>query len=800
MRYLLYLLLGIRIVLSQESTAPLELQLGNPNPNADQQSFLLSGNVQSQETGQPLTGVSVYVTPTNRGTVTDRQGNFRLSLVYGDYMLRIEGLGYATQRYRMGLYADGFVTIALEEAMETLDEVVVSEGLNENIESEMVGKSRLSVLETENIPLVLGEQNILKAATILPGISTAGEAATGFNVRGGKADQNLMLLNKGILINPNHFFGIFQALNPFVINSLNVYKGAIPIIYEGRTSSVFELTTKAPATDRFRGKVSVGPITANALLEVPIRKQRSGLMVGFRSAHSDWLMRALDDPKLKKSAASFSDGIVTYDDQLTDKDQINATIYRSNDAFQIASDSLYRYTNGLAAINWRHRFTPNQGMQLHASASAYDFSIVYDGNASRDFQTDFKMAIQSLRWQLNTKLSSKHYLTYGANAVRYNIEPGAMLPLESDDLIRPQKLLKESAIEGSIFFADRITFSDRWLFNLGFQGALYTAIGPFVEKTYPIDLPKSAETATSENAIAKGSFFAQKFYPTYRFSARYKHNDVLSVKFASLRIYQFIHSLTNNTTASPIDTWRISTNNLAPQASDQIAMGVFFTPYNKVFEMSIEGFYKRQENLVDFKTGASLFLNQFIETEVLQGKGKAYGVEFLLRKKKGKHTGWLGYTYARTLIQLESPFREERVNDGTYFPTNYDRPHDLSIIWNYAFHPKFNLSSNLIYQTGRPITIPNGNYVFNNAEYVLFSDRNQYRIPDFYRLDLGLNYSGSKPRRKAVQVSWSLSVYNVLGRNNPFSVFFITDQGQIKGRQSAIFTQPIPSFTCNFTF
>ncbi len=219
-----------------------------------------------------------------------------------------------------------------------------------------------------------------------------------------------------------------------------------------------------------------------------------------------------------------------------------------------------------------------------------------------------------------------------------------------------------------------------------------------------------------------------------------------------------------------------------------------------MFELSLEGFYKKQQNLVDFKTGAELFLNQFIETEVLQGKGKAYGLEFLLRKKKGKHTGWLGYTYARTLIQLESAFLEERVNNGAFFPTNYDKPHDLSIIWNYALHSNWNFSANLIYQTGRPITIPNGNYVFNNAEYVLFSDRNQYRIPDYYRVDLGLNYDRQKKKAKALHASWNLSLYNVLGRNNPFSVYFVTDEGEIKGRQSSIFTVPVPSLTCNISF
>lgn len=799
-RLIAFILLFAGTAIGQVSPNVSPLQLGSPNIENVNQEFVLSGKITAKKTGIPIAGASVFVVGKNQGTISDARGNYRLPLYYGAHRLRVEALGFAVQEMDLILHQEATLSFELEEEVEVLDEVVVSEGLNENLNSEMIGKSRLSALETKNIPLVLGEQNILKAATILPGVSTAGEAATGFNVRGGKADQNLILLNKGIIINPNHFFGIFQAINPFVVEELNIYKGNIPIEYEGRTSSVFEMKTKAVSTEEFQGKVSVGPITANALLEAPIRKNKSGVMVGFRSAHSDWLLRALDDPKLKKSSASFYDGILTYEDQLSVDDQLEASFYISNDAFQISSDSIYRYANRLATVNWRHRFSTKHNMQLHLSSSAYDFSITYDGNALRNFRSDFKMDIQSLRWQLNTSVGLKHKLTYGANAVHYGIAPGSITSFGGESLIQSETLLREKALEGSIFIADRFELSEKWVVNLGFQGALYTAIGPYVERGYDPSLPKSDETVVSETTLPDNDFFSKRFFPSYRFAARYKPNETFSFKFALLRIYQFIHSLTNNTTASPIDTWRISTNNLAPQASDQIALGAFFTSPNQMFELSLEGFYKKQQNLVDFKTGAELFLNQFIETEVLQGKGKAYGLEFLLRKKKGKHTGWLGYTYARTLIQLESAFLEERVNNGAFFPTNYDKPHDLSVIWNYALHSSWNFSANLIYQTGRPITIPNGNYVFNNAEYVLFSDRNQYRIPDYYRVDLGLNYDRQKKKAKALHASWSLSVYNVLGRNNPFSVYFVTDEGEIKGRQSSIFTVPIPSLTCNISF
>ena len=664
----------------------------------------------------------------------------------------------------------------------------------------MIGKASIMALETKNIPLVLGEQNLLKAATILPGISSAGEAANGFNVRGGKADQNLILLNEAVIINPNHFFGIFQALNPFAINSLNVYKGNIPIEYEGRTSSVFELTTKKPSTTNFKGEISVGPITANALLEIPIKKERSGMMIGIRSAHSNWLLRSLKDPNLNKSAASFYDAIITYEDQLSQKDKLKATLYYSQDQFSITSDSLYQYANEMAAVNWKHQYDEKNSLNLVASHSAYAFSIRYDGGVSNNFKSAFDLNIQALRLKRNKELNNKHSLTYGANVVRYGISPGTINPLSRTDLIRTEKLSQENALEGSLFFADRIRFSDRFLLNVGVQFALYTGLGPYTDRSYQEGFPKNELTITGTEKVGENAFFGQKAYPNYRISGRYKINENTSVKFAALQIYQFIHSLSNNTTASPIDTWRISTNHLQPQASTQFSLGLFNTNNDQSIELGLEGFYKRQDNLVDFKTGAQLFMNQYIETEVLQGKGKAYGVEFLLRKKTGKHTGWLGYTYSRSLIQLDSPFVVERVNNGRFFSTNYDKPHDLTIAWNFSLGKRVSLSTNLLYQTGRPITLPSGNYQFNRAEYVLFSDRNAFRIPDYYRVDVSLNIDHKKRQNNRVNLAWNFSVYNILGRNNPFSVFFVADDGEIKGRQSAIFNVPIPSLNLSLKF
>ena len=788
----LLLLQFVFLSVGMECWAQDTLVFGKPAPQLQQQSHDFVGQIFSPE-GEALEGINLFFPALNKGRVTNRAGRFSIRLAAGNHLLRIEGLGFETLQVKLELYQDAQHNFTLTEQAEELDEVVVRNQENENVESEMLGKSSLSLLETKNIPLVLGELNILKAATILPGISSAGEAATGFNVRGGKADQNLMLLNEAIIVNPNHFFGIFQALNPFAINRLNVYKGNIPIQYEGRTSSVFELSTKSPNQEEFQAEVSLGPITANALIETPVVKNRSGIMFGARSAHSDWVLRSLKESKLNKSSARFHDLVLVYEDRLSEKDKVLATAYHSEDQFSITSDSLYHYTNTVAAVNWKHQFNEKNNASFVLSHSDYAFSINYDGGVSNNFKSSFALQIDAARLKLNSKLGAKHNLTYGANLMRYTIAPGAIRPLDSNSLIREEELQTEVALEGSLYVADRMEIGKNFVLNVGAQLAVYSALGPALQRNYLYDLPKSDLSVTDVQTFEANQGYAQSIFPNYRLSGRYKISANTSIKFAAISIYQFIHSLSNNTTASPIDTWRISSNHLKPQASQQFSLGVFHDQPQQGLEISLEGFYKQQDNLVDFKTGAQLFLNEFIETDLLQGQGEAYGVEFLVRKKKGRHTGWLGYTYARSFIQLDSPFPSERVNNGNFFPTNYDKPHDLSVAWNYQLAKRLSFSTNLLYQTGRPITLPAGNYAFDGAEYVLFSDRNAYRIPDYYRIDASLNYDYKQKSDKRIGFAWSISVYNIFGRNNPFSVFFVAEDGQIKGRQSSIFNVPIPS-------
>lgn len=758
----------------------------------------LSGYVKNAKTDEPIQDLAILVKAINKGVTTDNTGFFEIELPPGSHLVETTAMGIEASERNVILYDDGQLNFTLNENLEQLDEVIVKADAIRNIEDTATGNTRIGSEESKNVPLVLGERDVLKIATTLPGVTTAGEGAAGFNVRGGKTDQNLILLDNTVIYNPTHFFGFFQAFNPFAINDLNIYKGSIPAEFGGRLSSVFDISSKDASSNDFKGEVSIGPVTANAVLEVPVVKDKAGLLLGARGAYSDWILKSLDEENLKNSQASFYDFIAKYNSRINDKNEVRATAYYSRDIFSITSDSLFDYSNRLLSLTWNRKLSEKSSGSLILNNSQYKFNIDFDGTANRNFEQGFQINETELKAQFKYLLNESHNIDYGLSGKLYDLSPGEIAPKSSSDIIQPLSVPKEKALEAAIFVSDDIKINEKLQLDIGLRYSFFGAMGPTIQREYQETSPRSEATVSGTK-----TFDDFKIYETYggleaRISARYLFNDSLSVKASFNNIYQFIHTLSNNTTVSPVDTWKLSDRNIKPQRANQFSVGVYQNIKN--YELSLEGFYKRQNNIVDFKTGAQLFLNENIETEILQGEGKAYGVELLLRKNRGKLNGWLGYTYSRSFFKLDSPFPQERVNDGEFFPSNFDKPHDFSMVVNYQLTRRVSFSGNFVYQTGRPVTFPVGNYEFNGNEFVLYSDRNQFRIPDFYRLDLGLNIEGNHKIKKFAHSFWTISVYNVLGRNNPYSVFFVSQDGEIEALQSSIFAIPIPSITYNFKF
>ena len=762
--------------------------------------YTVSGQIKDFKTNEPISGLTITTQDRTRYTATDDNGFYSFQLSPGFHKLETSLLGYENTFQDVVVYGDGILNLSIAENAEMLDEVLVESNKDDNVKEAELGVIKINIAAIKTIPLVLGERDLLKVATTLPGIKTAGEGAAGFNVRGGRADQNLILLDDAVLYTPSHFLGFFSAINPFTTGKLDIYKASIPAEYGGRLSSVFDIETKDGNVEKFAGEGSIGPITGNLTLEVPVVENKASLIAGVRATYSNWILRSLSEESLKDSQASFYDGILKYQHNLNDKNDIEATLYYSNDKFSITTDSVYSYNNRLASLKWNHDFDDKNKGEVILVNSQYKYNIEYEADANRDFDFGYQVNESQLKFNFKYLHSNKHKFDYGISSKLYSIEPGNISPVGNSSIIESKSISKEKGLESAVYISDLFEINDKLLFDMGLRYSVYASLGSSTQNIYETGAPKNEGSVIGVETYDNNEIIETYGGPDVRFSARYFLTPSLSVKASYNKTFQYIHLLSSNTTVSPTDTWKLSDSNIKPQKANQYALGLYKNIDSKDLEISLEGYYKKMDDILDYKVGAELILNENIETELLQGEGKAYGVEFLLKKKKGRLNGYFGYSYSRSFVKLDSPLQEERVNNGDYFPANYDKPHDFSLVGNYKLTQRYSISTNFTFQTGRPITYPVGKFVFAGEEQVLYSDRNKYRIPDYYRLDLGFNIEGNHKKNKLAHSFWNISVYNVLGRNNPYSVFFVNEDGNIKAYKTSIFSIPVPTITYNFKF
>jgi len=775
--------------------------IGKESNKTSSKIYTLSGYIKDSKTGEGIANINVRVKGKNSSTITDNNGFYSLQLPTGINTIETESVNHKKSVRKIVVYSNGKLDLGIEEKINQLDEVNIKSRKNQAVRTAVTGVTTIDAEGIKNIPLIFGERDILRVATAIPGIKTAGEGSAGFNVRGGKEDQNLFLLDNAQLYNPSHFFGFFSALNPFTTKKVDIYKGSIPAEFGGRLSSVFDISTKNGDFDKFTGEGGIGPVTSNLSLSTPIVKGKSSLLFGGRATYSDWILKSLDDEALKNSQAEFYDGIVKYAHKINDNNNLEATVYYSRDAFSISSDSLFKYSNRLVSLKWEHNFNAKNKGELDITNTEYKFGINYDNtDGLNSFNSGYKINETQAMLKMEYLLNKQHRISYGLSAKHYGVDPGYLNPKDPASPIVSVAIPKEKALESALYVSDTYKFNEKLLIDAGFRYSFYAALGASEQRIYQDGLPLSDATVTSVKSFKSNETI--KSYGGFepRIAARYFLAEDFSVKAGYDKTYQYIHLLSSNTTQAPTDTWKLSDLNVKPQSSQQFSVGFYKNLKDDMYELSLEGYFKKSENILDYKVGAQLAQNENVETELLQGNGKAYGVEFLIKKQLGRLNGWLGYTYSRTLIRLDSQFNEEKVNNGKYFASNFDKPHDVSAVLNYKFTKRYSLSTNFVYQTGRPITYPIGKYVYGNAEYTLYSDRNKFRIPDYYRLDIGLNIEGNHKIKKLAHSFWNISVYNVLGRNNPYSVYFITDEGKIKAYKTSIFSIPVPTITYNFKF
>lgn len=755
----------------------------------------LSGVITDASTGEPVIGATVYIEKPLIGVVTNQFGHFAITLPKGRHEVLIKSIGMKTTRRQVMMYADGRLSIEIEEDVTPLKEVVVEADRDANITGMQMGTTKLDIKTMRQIPLALGETDIMKVVLTLPGVQSVGEGTVGLNVRGGATNQNLILYNDAVVYNPAHLFGFFSTFNPDVLKNVELYKSGIDAEFGGRLSSVLDVHTREGNQKKFSASGGISPITARVMFEGPIIKDKTSFILGGRSTYSNWILRQLDDPALNKSAASFYDLNLGVSHKISDNDNIYLSGYLSNDKFKLAQDTSYSYSDRNASLKWKHVFNSKLYGVFTASASDYRYSVSSDANPVNGFKLDFNINQWNAKADLNYFLNANHSFTAGANVVRYKLTPGNFKPYGNESLIVPETLQPEYGLESAVYVGDN--------YELNPQVSIYGGIRfSFFQNQGPRDVYKYAEGATRrpDAIIDTVSYGSGKTIASYsglepRLSIRYAFSKDVSLKFSYNRMRQYIQMLSNTTAISPTDTWKLSDSYIKPQVGDQFSIGFYKNLRNGLIETSFEAYYKMTTDAIDYVNNAELLLNQHLETEVVSGKGKAYGAEFLVKKLKGKINGWVSYTYSRSFMRADNS-----INDGEFYPTSYDKPHAFNFVGNYKFSRRINFSLNFTYSTGRPMTVPVATYMLDGARRVLYSDRNAERIDDYIRTDIALNFEGNHKIRKLAHSSWTVAVYNLLGRDNPYSVYFVTEGDEIKGYKLSIFARAIPTITYNFKF
>ena len=746
-------------------------EIGESNSGKRGKAYV-SGHVRDVSSGEPLVGVSVYDEKTGTYTVTDGSGFYRIALPIGDNVLNMSGYSLDDAHLNLKVWDDGVLDVVMKEKVLALTGAVVSANAWSHHRDAKMGIERVRVEVLNKIPTAFGEGDIIKAILTLPGVKSVGEASSGFNVRGGSVDQNLILFNDGTIYNPTHLFGIFSAFNPDVVSEVELYKSSIPASLGGRISSVLDVRSREGNANKITGSLGLGLLTSRFHLEGPIVKERTTFLLGGRTTYSNWLLKLLPETsEYAGGKASFSDLNASLSHKINDANTLQAYFYWSRDGFEFSRDPAFRYANLNASLRWRSRL----GSQLNLATSVgYDrygarLENSLNQNQMSGYSVDTQINQVFAKTNLHYTVGSNHDLSMGADAIWYYLLPGAMAPLyQGETLVKTWQLDPQQALEPALFLSDSWTVTPRLTLEGGVRLSGFLAMNP------------------------------SKFYlnPEIRLSGKYSFLDNLSVKAGFNTMSQHIHLISNTSSISPIDTWQLSTDRIRPQTGWQAAGGIYWTVADGTVDLTLEGYYKRTARQLDYKSGATTLMNPHLADDLVESYGRAYGVEVMLKKSTGKLTGWLSYSYSRTQLREMEDRGVETINGGAWYNAPHDKPHEVKLVANYKLTHRFSVSANLDYSTGRPVTLPIGRFYYNGGQYLAFSQRNTYRIPDYFRLDLAINIEPGHYLKQLTHMSWTVGVYNVTARKNAYSVFFDGTESYML----SVFASPIPYLNLNLKF
>ncbi len=748
-------------------------------------------------TAESLVGANVSIEELNLTESTNLNGTALFILNRSEYTVKISYLGYGSITVPITAIGDGRLTVKmLEEGIELDNITIYGRDPDRNIRSTEMGAVTISMAAIKELPPFMGEIDIIKAMATLPGVSQVGEASAGFNVRGGGPDQNLIMFAGAPIYNPSHLFGLFTAFNPSSIRNVTLYKAVIPAKFGGRGSSILDIAAKKGNFAGWSGDGILGTFSSNINLEGPIVKDKLSVYMGARFSYVNWMLKSITgNPEVRSSRANFYDlnGSLSY--AINNNNILSYSYYDSYDDFSFSKDNNVEWANRSHSLKWEATLSSKLEADFVAYHTDYDYSLI-DSAGFNNFAINSGVRDQGVRGFLTYKLNQKNTLTIGGDTKWISVNPGERIPdTESGSAILPKKVQNEQAMESAIHFQHEMDISENIAISYGARYNIYRYLGPRVVNEYQPFRPLNTGSIINTVEFGDGELIRSYTGLAPRASLRFSTGPKSSIKLGYNKMYQFIHLISNTATIAPTDFWKLSDQYFLPQEVDQFSIGWYKNLKGNIYETSIEAYYKDIDNVLEYKDGAELILQDNLETQLVPGTGKAYGVELFVRKNVGRLTGWVGYTYSRSFRRVITPFEEEMINNGDWFAANFDKPHDLNVIANFKYSTYLTFSANFNYSTGRPVTLPEAKYNFGSRELAFFDQRNLGRIPDFHRLDVSMMID-TKSNKKLLSGELTLSILNVYGRRNPFSVFFANRERVLpQAFRLSIIGVPVPTIS-----
>jgi outer membrane receptor protein involved in Fe transport len=763
----------------------------------------LEGTVLDGKTDEPLAGAQVYFTESKKGTLSDVHGNFSVEGLQNKMQLMdVQFVGYDLKRYVVAFspYADRqkISTTLLPESRELQSVTVTAERINENVLNQVTGIERLSIATIKAVPTFLGEVDPIRSLTTLPGVSVS-ELSSGFIVRGGETGQNLILQDGGKIYNPSHLFGFFSAFNPDMVSGVTLYKGGGPSNFGGRISSILDVTLKNGDAGKTKVSGGVGLVSSRLAVEGPIVKNRSSYMLGGRVSYCNWLIKSTDDIQLRNSSANFHDITAKIFHTINDNNFLTLSAYNSYDAFSLATDSTFSWGTFNASLKWDHTFSDKVSSTLNVSNSNYH-SDVESFSEIESFTYRNAITNYALKYDVNFGVGEESKVLAGLELNGTAIEPGKLVPASDAENVAFQNMNDQQMAEGAAYVQTDLSLSEKFSLSAGLRYSHFLRVGKDDIYVFDYNNIKGRYPAISDTiSYASNDIIKQYNGLEPRVSVRYLLTPDVSLKASYYRGYQYMHLISNTTSTTPQDYWIASGPYLKPQIGDQYSLGYFQNLVDNQYEFSVEGFYKDIHNAVDYIEGADITLNPALEAGLSQGKGKAYGVEVFVKKNTGRFNGWLSYTYSRSLRKFDAQTTGNlTINEGKYYPAAFDQPHILNLVLNYRVGERSYFSANFNYSTGRPITIPISKFSYDVYLSVLnYSQRNEYRIPDYHRLDVSYTIKQRPGKNRRYKDEWVISIFNLYGRKNTYSITF---NRYGTANKLSVLGSIFPSVTYNFNF